>query len=130
MLTWKAIDTAGFHSWLEAGAAAALAATNGPQGRRRSGSSLHSVGRSDGIAAPGVIIYERGGRAERVRTSSRATPSRSDQPMGGRDRRAPALTPAHERSRPALTRKARWPASHRSLQQRSSWEAWWLACSG
>ena len=72
MLTWKAIDTvdtAGFHSWLEAGAAAALAATNGPQGRRRSGSSLHSVGRSDGIAAPGVIIYERGGRAERVRTS-------------------------------------------------------------
>ena len=69
MLTWKAIDTAGFHSWLEAGAAAALAATNSPQGRGRSGSSLHSVGRSDGIAAPGVIIYERGGRAERVRTS-------------------------------------------------------------
>ena len=72
MLTWKAIDTfdtAGFHSWLEAGAAAALAATNSPQGRGRSGSSLHSVGRSRGIAAPGVIIYERGGRAERVRTS-------------------------------------------------------------
>ena len=48
MLTWKAIDTfdtAGFHSWLEAGAAAALAATNSPQGRGRSGSSLHSVGR-------------------------------------------------------------------------------------